>query len=474
VAVGGGVLASGQLARPGDVADFDFGLGDVAGVEQRVPVGADGRPDECVDVGLLVVLADGGRGEAEPVAALEVGAPPEHPARDVVGLVVDDEAPPPLVEQPAVAVHARGLVGGYRHRPHLLGAAVVFADLLWGKGGPREEFVAPLRGEFAARHKNKGLAAHGREDAHRGDGLAATGRPDEHPGPPVAEPLDPRLLVAAEVELEVDVEAVALVEVAVVADGVAGVVEHALDFGDGILVHPALRVGDRTAEEAVVELLARDVAHQRLAVRFEHHVAVVVRVEPEPARAPPLVGHPPLQVGVAAAEGVPDGVAQPVEVVVGRVPHVLLAYLVAVAAVARGVREVRELRELRPRELRRAVRHHLAALREHRDALPVGHRRPVRRVVDDGVAVHAPALHHVIVGQVVEQPVGGLVRAVERRRNLRRGGDRAAAALQQLVEPVGGQRRLVGDARFAPAAGFALARVLLVVARHCLLVGGRV
>jgi len=191
-----------------------------------------------------------------------------------------------------------------------------------------------------------------------------------------------------------------------------------------------------------------------------------VRVEPELPRAPPLVAHPAVE-AVVDAEGVVDGVEQAVDVVVRRVPHVLLAYLVAVRAVARRVREVRELGELRSGELRRPVRHHLAALREDGDALAVHARRPVGRIPHHGVGVHLAVLHNAVVRERVEEPVRVLVRAVERRRHLRRRDDRAAPALQHPVEAV---RR---EGRVPVVALVAAARVLLVVGCHWPRIAGR-
>jgi len=66
-------------------------------------------------------------------------------------------------------------------------------------------------------------------------------------GAGVEEAVHPVGLVVAEVEPEGHVQRLALVEVAVVPDGVARVVERALYVRHPVLVHPALGVRDGAA-----------------------------------------------------------------------------------------------------------------------------------------------------------------------------------------------------------------------------------
>jgi hypothetical protein len=237
-----------RLRRPpGDVPDLDLRLGDEPRLEQRVPVGADRWPDQREDVVLAVVLPDRRRRQPETVPRLEVRAPAVDRRGDVVHLVVDDQPPLAAVEQLTVAVHPRGAVGRDRHRANLLLAAVVLADLVGGERGVREQFLAPLARQLSPGHENQRFALDGRQNPHRGDGLAAARRTDQHARVRLQKVREPRLLVVPKFEIQFDRQVVAAVEVALVPDGVARLVEDPLDLGDALLGHPALGVGDGSA-----------------------------------------------------------------------------------------------------------------------------------------------------------------------------------------------------------------------------------
>jgi len=344
VAFRAGVFRLALVGVPRHVADLHLRFPDEAGLEQRVPVGADGRPDEREDVLLAVVFANGRGGESEAVLRLEFGAAAVHRRRHVMHLVVDDEAPPALVEQLAVPVHARGLVRGDGDGADLLFPAVVLADQVGGERGAGEQFVSPLAGEFAAGDEDQRLAADRGQHAHRGDGLSAAGRPDEHARLHVGELADPLALVVAQVDVQFRVEVVALVQIAFVLHGVARLVEDPLDLGDAVLGDPGEVVLDGCAQLAVVEFLAGDVAHQLVRRGVEDGVALLVGPERELVGALPLVLDPRLDVGRGLGQDLPDGSKQVVERVVRGLPDVLPAELVDVTAGTVGVGQAGELR----------------------------------------------------------------------------------------------------------------------------------
>ena len=91
--------------------------------------------DQAEDVLLAVVLADQRGGQAQPAAGLDVGGDPEHRGGQQVDLVVDDQAPVALVEQPEVGEVAvllgpvgDDLVGRQGDRGDRLGVAGVGGD----------------------------------------------------------------------------------------------------------------------------------------------------------------------------------------------------------------------------------------------------------------------------------------------------------------------------------------------------------
>jgi len=69
VADGGDVLVGLRVVAPGDESDVDLWLLDEAGLEQRRPVRADGRADECEYLLLVVGLPGRSRSQSQPVFA---------------------------------------------------------------------------------------------------------------------------------------------------------------------------------------------------------------------------------------------------------------------------------------------------------------------------------------------------------------------------------------------------------------------
>ena len=107
------------------------------------------RPDQREHVALPAVLADQGRGQAEPAAGLQVGGEPEDRRGQQVHLVVDDQAPVAGAEQVQVGERAAApggehLVRGDGDRADLLALAGVLADLLLGQRGAGDQLPLPL------------------------------------------------------------------------------------------------------------------------------------------------------------------------------------------------------------------------------------------------------------------------------------------------------------------------------------------
>ena len=107
------------------------------------------RADQAEHVALAAVLADQGRGQAQPAAGLEVRGEPEDRRGQQVHLVVDDQAPVAGPEQVQVGERAaapRGehLVRGDGDRADLLALAGVLADLLLGQRGAGDQLPLPL------------------------------------------------------------------------------------------------------------------------------------------------------------------------------------------------------------------------------------------------------------------------------------------------------------------------------------------
>ncbi len=225
---------------------------------------------------------------------------------------------------------------------------MVLADLVVVQVGVGEQFVVPLPRQLPGGDQDQRLPAHLAQHAECGDRLPGARWGGEHPGLAFEEPVDPLALVVAQFRLHRHGQRLTRVEIPVVADGVARLVEGAFDRADGVFVHPRLRLRDRGSEVVVGQLLARNVPHQLLAVGPQHDVAVLVGVEDELVGAFPLLADPRLQLRHPAREHRAHPVEQCVEIRERGRPDVLRANLVEVASGPWlrpcGVDEVGELR----------------------------------------------------------------------------------------------------------------------------------
>ncbi len=143
--------------------------------------------DQAEDVLLAVVLADQGRGQAQPAAGLDLGRDPEHRRGQQVDLVVDDQAPVALVEQVEVGEVAvllgpvgHDLVGRQGHRRDRLGVAGVRADQGRVEVGLVEDLALPLLDGGRAGGQDQGLGLERRHGREADDGLAGPARQDDH------------------------------------------------------------------------------------------------------------------------------------------------------------------------------------------------------------------------------------------------------------------------------------------------------
>ena len=145
--------------------------------------------DQGEDVVLAAVLADQRGRQPQPPPGLKARRHLEDRGGQQVDLVVDDQAPVPLIEQGQVRElgvvprpPGHDVVGRHGHGPDVLGGTAVLADLVRLKRGLVQQLGDPLPGgrNVRGQHQRRGLDfGHA---GHADDGLARPARQDDDAG----------------------------------------------------------------------------------------------------------------------------------------------------------------------------------------------------------------------------------------------------------------------------------------------------